>query len=414
MKCEIIAVGSELLTPYRQDTNSLYLTEKLNEIGVAVAFKTIVGDRRRDLVNAVRTAMSRADLVAVMGGLGPTEDDLSREAVAEALGVGIRRDPQQVVALAARFARSRIQMTDNNLKQADIIEGATVIPNANGSAPGLWLDTSFAGHRKLVMLVPGPPSECKPLFANECIPRLRAVLPVRHIAKRVLKATMIPESTADALLAPIYTTYKDVETTILAGNAEIQLQLFCAKTSLELAQHRVDELASKLEEALDTHLFASSDEKLEQIVLYYLELKQETLAVAESCTGGLLSQRITSISGSSRSFLGGAVVYSNELKTDFAEVPPQLIAAHGAVSAEVAESMAQGIRRRVGATMGVGITGIAGPGGGTEEKPVGLVYIAVSYGNKTESLECKFRGDRERVRLWASQQALDMVRRRLM
>ena len=414
MKCEIIAVGSELLTPYRQDTNSLYLTEKLNEIGVAVAFKTIVGDRKRDLVNAVRSALGRADLVAVMGGLGPTEDDLSREAVAEALGVGVRRDPQLVVALAARFARSRIQMTDNNLKQADIIEGAIALPNVNGTAPGLWLDTSFGGHRKLVMLVPGPPSECKPLFANECIPRLRAVLPVRHIAKRVLKATMIPESTADALLAPIYTTYKDVETTILAGNAEIQLLLFCAKPSLELAQHRVDELASKLEEALEEHLFASSDEKLEQIVVYYLELKQETLAVAESCTGGLLSQRITSISGSSRSFLGGAVVYSNELKTDFAGVPPELIAAHGAVSAEVAESMAQGIRRRVGATMGVGITGIAGPGGGTEEKPVGLVYIAVSYGNKTESLECKFRGDRERVRLWASQQALDMVRRRLM
>ena len=414
MKCEIIAVGSELLTPFRQDTNSLYLTEKLNEIGVAVAFKTIVGDRKRDLVSAVRTALSRADIVAVMGGLGPTEDDLSREAVAEALGVGIRRDPQLVVALAARFAARRMTMTDNNLKQADTIEGAQAIPNANGTAPGIWLDTSFAGHRKLIMLVPGPPSECKPLFANECIPRLRAILPVRHIAKRILKATMISESAADALLAPIYTTYADVETTILAGNAEIQLQLFCAKPSLELAQHRVDELASKLEEALDLHLFASSDEKLEQIVVYYLELKQETLAVAESCTGGLLSQRITSISGSSRSFLGGAVVYSNELKTDFAGVPPALIAAHGAVSAEVAESMAQGIRRRVGSSMGVGITGIAGPGGGTEEKPVGLVYIAVSYGNKTESLECNFRGDRDRIRLWASQQALDMIRRRLM
>jgi nicotinamide-nucleotide amidase len=305
-------------------------------------------------------------------------------------------------------------MTDNNLKQADIIEGAKVIPNVNGSASGLWLDTKFAGHRKLVLLVPGPPSECKPLFANECIPRLRQVLPVRHIAKRVLKATMIPESTADALLAPIYTTYTDVETTILAGNAEIQLQLFCAKPSLEAAQQRVDELASKLEEALDSHLFASSDEKLEQIVLYYLELKQETLAVAESCTGGLLSQRITSISGSSRSFLGGAVVYSNELKTDFAEVPPELIETYGAVSAQVAEAMAKGIRRRVGSTIGVGVTGIAGPGGGTEEKPVGLVYIAVSYGNKTESRECNFRGDRDRVRLWASQQALDMVRRKLM
>ena len=414
MKCEIIAVGSELLTPFRQDTNSLYLTEKLNEIGVAVAFKTIVGDRKRDLVNAVRTALGRADIVAVMGGLGPTEDDLSREAVAEALGVSIRRDPQLVVALAARFAERRILMTDNNLKQADIIEGAKVIPNVNGSASGLWLDTKFAGHRKLVLLVPGPPSECKPLFANECIPRLRQVLPVRHIAKRVLKATMIPESTADALLAPIYTTYTDVETTILAGNAEIQLQLFCAKPSLEAAQQRVDELASKLEEALDSHLFASSDEKLEQIVLYYLELKQETLAVAESCTGGLLSQRITSISGSSRSFLGGAVVYSNELKTDFAEVPPELIETYGAVSAQVAEAMAKGIRRRVGSTIGVGVTGIAGPGGGTEEKPVGLVYIAVSYGNKTESRECNFRGDRDRVRLLASQQALDMVRRKLM
>jgi nicotinamide-nucleotide amidase len=414
MKSEIIAVGSELLTPFRQDTNSLYLTEKLNEIGVGVAFKTIVGDRKRDLVNAVRTALGRADIVAVMGGLGPTEDDLSREAVAEALGVDIRRDGQLVVALAARFAKRRIPMTDNNLKQADIIEGATVLPNANGTAPGLWLDTSFNGHRKLVMLVPGPPKECKALFADQCIPRLREILPVRHIAKRVLKATMIPESTADALLAPIYSTYKDVDTTILAGNAEIQLQLFCAKSSLELAQHRVDELASKLEEALEEHLFSSTGETLEQIVVYYLELKQETLAVAESCTGGLLSQRITSISGSSRSFLGGAVVYSNELKADFAGVPPQLIANHGAVSAEVAEAMAQGIRRRVGASMGVGITGIAGPGGGTPEKPVGLVYVAVSYGNKTESLECNFSGDRDRIRLWASQQALDMIRRRLM
>jgi nicotinamide-nucleotide amidase len=414
MKCEIIAVGSELLTPFRQDTNSLYLTEKLNEIGVAVAFKTIVGDRRRDLVSAVRTALARADLVAVMGGLGPTEDDLSREAVAEALGVSIRRDPQLVVGLAARFAARRMTMTDNNLKQADIIEGATVLPNANGTAVGLWLDTQFAGHRKIVMLVPGPPSECKPVFADECIPRLREILPVRHIAKRILKATMIPESTADALLAPIYTTYKDVETTILAGHAEIQLQLFCSKPTLEAAQQRVDELASKLEEALDSHLYASSDETLEQIVLYYLELKQETLAVAESCTGGLLSQRLTSISGSSRSFLGGAVVYSNELKIDFCGVPPRLLETYGAVSADVAEVMARGIRQRAGASMGVGITGIAGPGGGTEEKPVGLVYIAVSYGHKTESIECHFRGDRNRIRLWASQQALDLIRRRLM
>ncbi|MFC5861584.1 competence/damage-inducible protein A [Acidicapsa dinghuensis] len=414
MKCEIIAVGSELLTPYRQDTNSLYLTEKLNEIGVIVHFKTIVGDRHRDLVNAVRAALARVDLVCVMGGLGPTEDDLSREAVAEALGVEVHRDPQLIAALAARFAERRIPMPENNLKQTDIVEGAKVIPNAKGTAPGLWLDTKFAGHRKLIIMVPGPPSECKPMFADECIPRLRAIIPVRHIAKRVLKATMIPESTADALLAPIYTTYKDVETTILAGNAEIQLHVTCAKPVLEEAQMRVDELASRMEEALDQHLYSSHGESLEQIVIYYLEMKQETLAVAESCTGGLLAQRLTSISGSSRSFLGGAVVYSNELKTDFANVPHELIEAHGAVSAEVAEAMAQGIRRRVGASIGVGITGIAGPGGGTETKPVGLVYVAVSYNGKTESMECNFRGDRDRIRLWASQQALDLIRRKLM
>jgi nicotinamide-nucleotide amidase len=414
MKCEIIAVGSELLTPYRQDTNSLFLTEKLNEIGISVAFKTIVGDRHRDLVAAIRSALSRSDIVAIMGGLGPTEDDLSREAVAEALGVGLRRDGPLVVALAARFAARRIQMTDNNLKQADVIEGAVVLPNANGTAPGQWLDTGYAGHRKLIMLVPGPPSECKPLFANECIPRLREVVPVRNIAKRTLKATMIPESTADALLAPIYTRYPDVETTILAGNCEIQLNLVCAKPTMEAAQQRVDELASRMEEALDVHLFSSAGETLEQIVLYYLELKQETLAVAESCTGGLLSQRLTSISGSSRSFLGGAIVYSNELKADFANVPMELIEAHGAVSPQVAEAMARGIRQRTGARIGVGITGIAGPGGGTEEKPVGLVYIAVSDPHKTEALECNFRGDRNHIRLWASQQALDLVRRRLM
>jgi len=339
---------------------------------------------------------------------------LSREAVAEALGVTVHRDPKLIAALAARFAERRMLMTDNNLKQADIIQGSQILPNPKGTAVGVWLDTKFEGHRKIVMMVPGPPSECKPLFTNECIPRLRAILPVRHIAKRVLKATMIGESAADALLAPIYTQYKDVDTTILAGNAEIQLQLFCAKPTLAAAQHRVDQLATRLEEALDQYLFSSDNESLEQIVLYYLEMKQETLATAESCTGGLLAQRLTSISGSSRSFLGGAVVYSNELKSDFANVPPALIAQHGAVSPEVAEALARGIRQRVGSSIGVGITGIAGPNGGTEEKPVGLVYIAVSYGNKTESLECHFRGDRERIRLWASQQALDMLRRRLM
>lgn len=414
MKSEIIAIGSEMLTPFRQDTNSLFLTEKLNEIGVTVAFKSIVGDRRKDLVNAIRTALGRTDIVILMGGLGPTEDDLTREAVAEALSVTLRRDATQVAALHARAATWRITMPENNLKQADVIEGATILPNANGSAPGQWLDVPFEGFRKLIMLIPGPPSECKPLFESECLPRLRAIVPQRFIAQRTLKAAMIPESQADKLLAPIYTQYTDVETTILAHNGDIQLSLLCAKKQIETAQQRVDELASKMEEALDDWLYSSEGESLEQIVLYYLGLRQATLAIAESCTGGLVAQRITAIPGSSRSFLGGAVVYSNELKTSFAGVPAELIEQHGAVSEEVARALAIGIRERTGATIGLAITGIAGPTGGSDTKPVGLVYIGVSDANRTDVLERNFRGPRQRVRDWTAQQALDLVRRRLM
>jgi nicotinamide-nucleotide amidase len=414
MKSEIIAVGSEMLTPYRQDTNSLYLTEKLNEIGVTVAFKTIVGDRRKDLVNAIRIALGRTDILVIMGGLGPTEDDLTREAVAEALSLTMRRDAAQVAALHVRAATWRMAMAENNLKQADVIEGAAVMPNPNGSAPGQWIDTLFEGYRKLIMLIPGPPGECKPLFEAECVPRLTAVIPPRFIAKRTLKAAMIPESQADKLLAPIYTTYKDIETTILAHAGDIQLSLLCSKQSLEATQQRVDELASKMEEALDDWLYSSQGDSLEQIVLYYLGLRQATLAVAESCTGGLVASRITSVPGSSRSFVGGAVVYSNQLKIAFANVNPDVIAQYGAVSEEVAKALASGIRQRTGATIGLGITGIAGPTGATETKPVGRVYIAVSDAHKSDVLEYTFRGSRTRIREWATTQALDLIRRRLM
>jgi nicotinamide-nucleotide amidase len=417
MKTEIIAVGSEMLTPFRQDTNSLYLTEKLNEIGVSVNFKTIVGDRLKDLVNAIRTALARTDILILMGGLGPTEDDLTREAVAEALTLTLRRDAAQVAALHARAATWRIVMPQNNLKQADVLEGAIVLSNPNGSAPGQWLDTTFDNYRKLILLLPGPPNECRPLFDNECLPRLRESVPPRHIAKRTLRAAMIPESQADKLLAPIYTTYTDVETTILAHAGDIQLTLLCSKKDPAAAQQRVDELSSRLEEALEDWLYSTGGnaaDSLEQIVLYYLGLRESTLAVAESCTGGMIAARITSVPGSSRSFLGGAIVYADPLKNAFAGVSNDLITQKGAVSAEVAEAMAYGIRLRTGATLGLGITGIAGPTGGTETKPVGLVYIALSDPQRTDVMDRTFRGDRNRVREWATQQALDLIRRRLM
>jgi nicotinamide-nucleotide amidase len=371
------------------------------------------------LVSAVRTAAQRVDIIVIMGGLGPTQDDLTRQAVAEAMGIHIRRNADIVAELYKRFAARRMSMTENNAQQADVLEGAHVVPNANGTAPAQWLDTVYGGHRKIMMLLPGPPQELKPLFDNECMPRLREVLPQRFIAKRILKAAMIGESACDARIAPIYKHFPDVETTILAHAGDIQLNLICEKPGLEFAQARVDELAGRIEEELEELIYSTQGESLEEIVLLYLGMKQATLATAESCTGGMVAERLTSIAGSSRSFLGGAVVYSDELKTKFAGVDPKLIEQHGAVSAEVAKALAEGIRSKTGATTGVGITGIAGPSGGTEEKPVGLVYIAVAHGKETEVVERNFAGlttqnTRERVRNLSAQAALDLVRRRLM
>jgi nicotinamide-nucleotide amidase len=348
-----------------------------------------------------------------MGGLGPTEDDLTRQAVAEALGIRLRRNPEIVGALYARFAARRAQMTDNNARQADVLEGSVILENARGTAPGQWLDTTYGDHRKLVILLPGPPSEVKVMFDGQCMERLREVVPKKTIATRTLKIAMIGESQADSRIAPIYTRYKDVDTTILAHTGDITLNLSCSKGDQEAAQARVDELASKIEEELEEFVYSSQGENLEQIVLYYLGMKGATLAVAESCTGGMIAQRLTSISGSSRSFLGGAVVYSDRLKSMFAGVPPSLIEANGAVSKEVAIALAEGIRGKTSATFGIGVTGVAGPNGGTEEKPVGLVYAAVSDGKQTDVVERRFGGDRDHVRSWTSQLALDMVRRRL-
>jgi len=414
VNAEIIAIGSELLTPFRQDTNSLYLTEKLNQLGVEVVLKTIVGDSRERLVSVAQHALFRSDIVIFMGGLGPTEDDLTREAVAEALGLELHRDLEILTRLEQRFVSRGYKFTPNNHKQADLIAGATVLPNANGTAPGQWISGRYEGRERLIILLPGPPFELKALFDEQCFDRLRNKLPPAYIATRVLKIAMMGESLVDSRAAPIYKGFTDVQTTILAGAGEIQFNLFKRADSLEAAQARVDELADAIEDELQDAVYSSNGESLEQIVGYYLQMRNSTLAAAESCTGGLLAERITSISGSSRYFVGGAVVYSNELKTQFADVPSELIAKHGAVSREVAASLAEGIRKRCESTLGVSITGVAGPTGGTEEKPVGLVYVGLASEGRTEVVERKFPGDRKRIRWFSSQQALDMVRRKLM
>ncbi|MFB3915608.1 MAG: competence/damage-inducible protein A [Terriglobales bacterium] len=414
MNAEIIAIGSELLTPFRQDTNSLYLTGRLNDLGVEVRFKTVVGDNREHITDATRTALWRADIVILMGGLGPTEDDLTREAVATALGLELRRDSELIAKLYARFAARQMKMPPNNERQADVIAGAVLLPNPVGTAPGQWIETLFERRQRIVILLPGPPWELEKVFENECVQRLRDKLPRQFIAARVLKVAMLPESGCDARIAPIYTRHKEVQTTILAAAGDIELQLRARAETEEAAQMLVDQLADELEEELGDFVYSNRGESLPQIVGYYLQMRGATLAVAESCTGGMLGQRITSVNGSSRYFLGGAITYSNDLKTLFAGVPPLMIQAHGAVSREVAAAMAEGIRHDCNATLGLAITGIAGPTGGTEQKPVGLVYHALHDGKNTEIIERKFLGDRDRIRLWATQQALDMVRRKLM
>jgi nicotinamide-nucleotide amidase len=419
MIAEIIAAGSEMLTPHRQDTNSLYLTSELNALGVSVAFKTIVGDNLQHLTAAASVALMRANIVILSGGLGPTEDDLTREAVASALDISLVRDEKLLADLEARFAKRGIPMTANNSKQADVLEGAEILPNINGSAAGQFLVTNVTDplgnqHRRIVILLPGPPRELKPLFAAEVKHRLIFLVPERHMAKRVLRMALLPESQVDARTAPIYKQFPDVETTILAHAGEIQLHFQAsAKTATE-AQSQVDNLASLIKAEMGEAIFSSDNSSLEEVVLDLLAAKNYTLATAESCTGGLLAQRVTAIPGSSKQFLGGAVVYSNLLKTAFADVPAEMIATHGAVSEPVARALAQGIRKRTNASVGIGITGIAGPASADTSKPIGLVYIGLATPTATTVTQHNFTGDRDRVRWWSSQQALELLRQSLL
>ncbi len=411
---EIIAIGSEMLTPFRQDTNSLYLTAQLNALGVEVGFKTVVGDTLKDIVRVATTALARADILIFSGGLGPTEDDLTREAVAETLGLQLRRNPELLAAIERRFAEHGWKMSANNAKQADVVTGATVLTNSNGTAPGQWISGKSDGREKIIVLLPGPPHELTSLFETAVLERLRAKVPKRYIATRVLKITGMGESACDARVAPIYKRYTDVNTTILAGPGEIQLHLRTQAQSVDAAQLRVDDLVDKIEAELGDSVYSDNGDSLEQIVSYFLQMRNCTLSVAESCTGGLVAERLTSVSGSSRYFIGGAVVYSNELKVQLADVPRDLIEDFGAVSEQVAKALAEGIRKRCGTTLGLGITGVAGPTGGTAEKPVGLVFHALASETGTELIKRNFPGDRARIRWFASQQALDMVRRKLM
>jgi nicotinamide-nucleotide amidase len=408
---EILAVGSELLGSARLDTNSLFLAEKLAALGIGLRAKSVVGDRRSDLAMFVRLALERADLVILTGGLGPTDDDLTRDVVADVLELPMEEDPAIVAGIEARFARRGLKMPAINRRQAMVPRGATVLDNPNGSAPGLLIEVGD----RVVLLLPGPPREMKPMFERVA----GGFLDARASTERFYRATIFvagrSESHVEEAIQPIYaplaTAVPPIETTILAAPGQIEVHLTALSDDAADAERALRSARDRIVAAIGDDAFSIDGRSMEEIVGELLRASASTIAVAESCSGGLLLSRLTDVPGSSEYVLGGVVAYSNETKTAFADVPPEMIAEHGAVSEPVASALAQGIRRRLSAAIGVGVTGVAGPGGGTPRKPVGMVSLAVAGPEETIVRTAQFTGSRTMVKHYASQTALDMVRR---
>jgi len=409
LSAEIIAIGSELLTPDRSDTNSLWLTEKLNSIGIEVKLKTIVGDDDARLEETIRDALKRSHVVITTGGLGPTEDDITRKVAARALGRRLMLNEKVLEEISARFLSFGRTMPQINSRQAMVIEGAQILPNPNGTAPGMALEHEG----REVILLPGPPREMKPMYENFVQPRLASKAGDVRVVRRILRVAGMGESAVDERIAPVYSQYKNPQTTILFNRSEIEIHLTAQAKTEQDAELLLDGLTGQIEERLGQAIFAFRGEKMEEVVGLRLAVNGFTIAVAESCTGGLIAQRLTEVPGSSVYFMEGVVAYSNDAKIRTLGVDTELIARHGAVSAEVAEAMAEGVRARAETDFGLSITGIAGPGGGTDEKPVGLVYIALADDAHTESRKLNVPGDRHLIRWRSSQAALDLLRRRL-
>jgi len=408
---EIIAIGSEMLTPQRVDTNSLVVTEHLNLLGVEVVVKQVIGDDRARLTNAVRVAVERSDIVILIGGLGPTEDDVTREAVASALGVKLLLSLEQESILISRFRQINRPMARNNIRQAYLLEGAEAMANPQGTAPGQFLST----HRGALALLPGPPRELKPMVMNELIPRLRPVLPPQVIRVRNFRITGIGESDLDTLIAPVYTKYHNPVTTVLSSPGDLFVSLRARSGTGEEAELLLREVGNPIAQLLGDRIYSEkANEPLEAVVGCMLRKQHARVATAESCTGGLVAARLTEQSGSSDFFVGGFVTYTDAQKRDILGVPKELLAKYSAVSEPVAAAMAEGARQRSGSTYALSTTGYAGPDGGTEFDPVGTVYLGIAGPSGTRVVRVRYGGDRNRTRTLATQGALDLLRKALM
>lgn len=409
MNAAIIAVGSEMLTPFRVDTNSLTVTERLNAVGYDVRMKMVVGDGLDELVRAMDLVVGRVELLVCTGGLGPTEDDITRDGLARLLDVPMDVAPAILAEIEARFARRGLVMSPINRRQAMVPRGATVLPNPNGTAPGLLAE--HAG--TTIVLLPGPPREMTPMLELVIRERL-ASGSAGGLFRRVLKITGRTESDVDATAQPIYGPLAHapvpISTTILAVLGQIELHLTAAAPTRADADAALDAAVAELQRALGRSVYSVDGRALEVVVGGQLKAAGWRVAVAESCTGGLLASRLTDVPGSSDYFDRGVVCYSNQAKTEMLGVPAPLIETHGAVSEHVATAMAERVRLMAGTAVGIGITGIAGPSGGTQEKPVGTVAVAVVTPDARQVRTFRFVGAREQIKYQSSQGALDMLR----
>jgi nicotinamide-nucleotide amidase len=405
-----------MLTPTRVDTNSLFITELLNASGIDVLFKCIVGDERAELEAQFAQALARTDLVVLTGGLGPTEDDLTREVVAAHLGLPLQEDAAIIEAIERRFATRGWKMPEVNRRQAMVPDGALVLDNPNGTAPGLWIESGGKG----VVLLPGPPREMRPMFERLVADRLAPRAEGLRVMRRVLKIAGKGESRVEELTQPIYSTWRNhahpIETTILAMPGQVELHLSTRGADVDGMTAALDRAVGQIGDVLGEDIFSHDATTIEHAAGAVLRSRGWKIALAESCTGGLATSRLTDVAGSSEYVERGVIAYSNEAKIELLGVDPALLATEGAVSEPVAEAMARGIRERARVEVGVGITGIAGPGGGSDQKPVGTVCIAVVIGPRGFSpavhvRTMRFPGNREHVKAFSAFSAIDMVRR---
>lgn len=409
MRAETVSVGTEILLGQITDTNAVALGQAFARCGIDHTHRQTVGDNLERLTAALRLALSRADIVVTIGGLGPTEDDLTRDGIAAALDSPLVLDPALEARLREIFAQRRLVWLDAQLRQAKRPESSVAIPNPNGTAPGLHCTKGG----KTVFAMPGPSAEFLPMLDAYVAPELARLGGGQTILSRTLKITGMGESVVEEKLRDLMAA-NDPTVAPYAKTGEVQLRLTTKSGDMADADQRLQQVETQIRERLGLHVYGSGDDTLEGVVIELLKKNGATLATAESCTGGWVGQRLTSVPGSSEAYVGGVVSYSNELKQALLGVRAETLERHGAVSAECAEEMALGAKSATGADYAVSVTGVAGPGGGTENKPVGLVYIGVSTPSGLESHRFEFPGKRDTVRLRSVVMALSLLRNALL